>query len=144
MNQVFYRLPIRFGPLMSGQEMPTCGVGVSIAQVLYLLLHTHYGELRSDRSFGCKIWDMSFDHTVSNNQWIDYLSDSLEAAIRRHEGRLKNPRVTVQLQSVDHRNDQLPTEYRRLATVTINAILSETDEPFRFSTQLPLGQLSNR
>ncbi len=143
MNQVFYRLPIRFGPLMAGKEMPTCGVGVSIAQVLYLLLHTHYGELRSDRSFGCKIWDIEFDHTISNSRWINYLCDSLEVAIWQHERRLRNPRVTVQFQSVDHRSNSLPEEYQRLATVTINAILSETEEPFRFSTQLHLGQLSS-
>ncbi|MFD2934962.1 GPW/gp25 family protein [Spirosoma flavum] len=143
MNQVFYRLPIRFGPLMAGKEMPTCGVGASIAQVLYLLLHTHYGELRSDRSFGCKIWDIEFDRTISNGRWINYLCDSLEVAILQHERRLKNPRVTVQFQSVDHRTDALPEEYQRLATVTINAILAETEEPFRFSTQLHLGQLSS-
>ncbi len=143
MNQVFYRLPIRFGPLMAGKEMPTCGVGVSIAQVLYLLLHTHYGELRSDRSFGCKIWDIEFDHTISRSRWINYLCDSLEVAIRQHERRLRNPRVTVTFQSVDHRSSSLPEEYQRLATVTVNAILSETEEPFRFSTQLHLGQLSS-
>jgi len=144
MNQAFYRLPIRLGPLMAGQEMPTCGAGVSIAQVLYLLLHTHYGELRSDRSFGCKIWDLTFDHTISSSHWIDHLCNSLEAAIRIHEGRLKNPRVTVRFQPVEHRMDSLPVDYKRLATVTVNAILDETDEPFRFSTQLHLGQLSNR
>jgi phage baseplate assembly protein W len=142
MNQPFYRLPIRFGPLMAGKEIPTCGVGVSIAQVLYLLLHTRYGELRSDRSFGCKIWDIEFDHTIRNSRWIDYLCDSLEAAIRQHERRLKNPKVTVQFQPVEHRFDSTPEEYRRLATVTVNATLCETEEPFRFATQLHVGQLS--
>ena len=124
--------------------MPTCGVGVSIAQVLHLLLHTHYGELRCDRSFGCKIWDMEFDRTVSNSHWMNQLCDSLEAAIRQHERRLKNPRVTVQLQPVEHRINPVPEEYQRLATVTVNATLYETEEPFRFSTQLHLGQLSPR
>lgn len=142
MNQPFYRLPIRFGPLMAGNELPTCGVGVSIAQTLYLLLHTRYGELRSDRSFGCKIWDIEFDHTIRNNRWIDYLCDSLEASIRQHERRLKSPKVTVQFQPVEHRLDATPEEYRRLATVTVNAILCETEEPFRFATQLHIGQMS--
>lgn len=144
MNQVFYRLPIRLSSLMAGREMPTCGVGVSIAQVLYLLLHTHYGELRSDRSFGCKIWDLEFDHTSSHTHWIDHLSESMEAAIRQHERRLKNPRITVQIQPLEHRIEPLPADYQRLVTVTVNAILRETEEPFRFSTRLHLGQLPVR
>ena len=142
MNQVFYRLPIRLGSLMAGREMPTCGVGASIAQSLYLLLHTHYGELRSDRSFGCKIWDLEFDHTISHSHWLSQLSESLEAAIQQHERRLTKAQVTVQVQSVEHRIEPLPEEYRRLITVTIKATLRETEEPFRFSTQLHLGQLS--
>lgn len=144
MNQVFYRLPIHLGSLMAGREMPTCGVGVSIAQVLYLLLHTHYGELRSDRSFGCKIWDLEFEHTISHTRWIDDLSQSMETAIRQHERRLKNPQITVQVLPVEHRIDPLPEDYRRRVTVTVNATLRETEEPFRFSTQLHLGQLAVR
>ena len=141
MNQSLYSLPIRFGPIMAGKEIPTCGVGVSIAQVLYLLLHTRYGELRSDRSFGCKIWDIEFDHSIRNSHWIDYLCDSLKTSIQQHEPRLKNPQISVQFQSIDHRMDATPEDYRRLATVTVNATLYETEEPFRFSTQLHIGQL---
>jgi phage baseplate assembly protein W len=144
MNHVFYRLPIRFGPLMAGREMPTCSVGVSIAQGLHLLLHTRYGELRSDRSFGCRIWDLEFDRTISNTGWMEELCDSLEAAIRQHEPRLKAPRVTANLQKIDHQQEPLSEDFRRLATVTVQAILIETEEPFRFSTQLHLGQLSAR
>ncbi|ADB40095.1 GPW/gp25 family protein [Spirosoma linguale] len=144
MNQVFYRHPIRFGPIMVGQEMPTCGVGTSIAQVLYLLLHTRYGELRSDRSFGCKIWDFDYDRTVSNTYWVTQLCESLEAAIQRHERRLTKPQVSVQFQPVEHRLDALPEDYQQLATVTISATLVETEEPFRFTTQLHLGHLSTR
>ena len=142
MNQVYYRLPIRLGTLMASQELPTCGVGVSIAQVLYLLLHSQYGELRSDRSFGCKIWDIEFDRTISHSRWVDHLSESMVAAIQQHETRLRNPEVTVQFLPVEHRIEPLPEEFRRLVIVTINAILRETEEPFRFSTQLHLGQLS--
>ena len=144
MNQVYYRLPIRLGTLMAGRELPTCGVGVSIAQVLYLLLHTQYGELRSDRSFGCKIWDIEFDHTINNSHWIDHLSESMVAAILKHEPRLKKPEITVQLLPVEHRLEALPEDYRRRVTVTVNAILRETEEPFRFSTQLYIGQLLTR
>ncbi|SOD90069.1 GPW/gp25 family protein [Spirosoma fluviale] len=144
MNQVFYRHPIRFGSIMAGQEMPTCGVGTSIAQMLYLLLHTQYGELRSDRSFGCKIWDFDYDSTVRSSYWIDQLCESLETAIQRHERRLKKPQVSVQFQPVVHRLDGLPQDYQQLATVTISAILQETEEPFRFTTQLHLSHLSTR
>ncbi|GAB4049538.1 GPW/gp25 family protein [Spirosoma litoris] len=143
MNQSLYRLPIRFGPIMAGKEIPTCGVGVSIAQTLYLLLHTRYGELRSDRSFGCKIWDIEFDRTIRTSHWIDYLRESLEAAIRQHEPRLRNPKISVEFRAVDHRSEGAPEDYRQLATVTVNATVVETEEPFRFSTQLHVGQLAS-
>ena len=129
---------------MAGQEMPTCGVGVSIAQMLHLLLHTRYGELRSDRSFGCRIWDLEFDHSISHSHWITHLCESLEEAIRQHEPRLKAPRVSVQLQKVEQPIQPLPEDYQRLAIVTVQATLGETEEPFRFSTKLHLGQLSTR
>lgn len=143
MNHLFYQLPIRFGPLMARQEIPTCSVGVSIAQMLYLLIHTRYGELRSDRSFGCRIWEVEFEQSLSNSDWSGELSQSLEKAIRQHEPRLKNVRVSVGMTPID-KNSFLrqPDEYRRLATVSVEARLSETEEPFRFSTQLHVGQLA--
>ena len=143
MNHLFYRLPIRFGPLMARQEIPTCGVGVSIAQLLYLLIHTRYGELRSDHSFGCRIWEIEFDRTLTTGDWSDELSRSLEAAIRQHEPRLKNARVDIGMTVVDHNSFyRQPDEYRQLARVSISALLSETGEPFHFSTQLHVGQLA--
>lgn len=129
---------------MAGQEMPTCGVGVSIAQGIHLLLHTRYGELRSDRSYGCSVWELEFDRSVSSSHWINHLCESMEEAIQQHEPRLKNPQVTVQFQSVERGIDPIPEDYQRRATVTVQAILCETDEPFRFSTQLHLGQLLTR
>ena len=77
MNHLFYQLPIRFGPLMARQDIPTCCVGVSIAQMLYLLIHPRYGELRSDRSFGCRIWEVEFEQSLSNSDWSGELSQSL-------------------------------------------------------------------
>ncbi len=129
---------------MAGRELPTCGAGTSIAQVLYLLLYTQYGELRADRSFGCQIWDLTYDRTVSTSDWMTGLCESLEAAIRRHELRLHNPQVSVQFLPVEHRIDPLPDEVHRTVVVTINAVLEATQEPFRFSTRLYLGQLSMR
>lgn len=143
MNHLFYQLPIRLGPLMARQEIPTCGVGVSIAQLLYLLIHTRYGELRSDRSFGCRIWEVEFDRALNTGNWSDELSVSLETAIRQHEPRLKSVRVGVNMIPVDHNSfHRQPDEYRRLVTVGVSALLAETEEPFQFSTQLHVGQLA--
>lgn len=143
MNHLFYKLPIRFGPLMNRQEIPTCGVGESIAQLLHLLIHTRYGELRSDRSFGCRIWEVEFDRTLTTGDWSDELSVSLEAAIRQHEPRLKKAQVSISMAVVDHDSFfRQPDEYRRLATVGVSALLTETEEPFQFYTQLHVGQLA--
>lgn len=143
MNHLFYQLPIRLGPLMTRQEMPTCGVGVSIAQQLYLLIHTRYGELRSDRSFGCRVWEIEFERTLNTGDWADELGLSLGDAIRQHEPRLKNVQVSINATVVD-RNSFIrqPDEYRQRATVTIAALLTQTEEPFQFSTQLHVGQLA--
>jgi phage baseplate assembly protein W len=128
---------------MERQEIPTCGVGESIAQLLHLLIHTRYGELRSDRSFGCRIWEIEFDRTLTNGDWSDQLSLSLEAAIREHEPRLKNAKFTISMAVVDHNSFfRQPDEYRRLATVGVSALLAETEEPFQFYTQLHVGQLA--
>ncbi|QJW91634.1 GPW/gp25 family protein [Spirosoma taeanense] len=144
MNHSFYQLPIRLGLLMAGRELPTCGAGTSIAQVLYLLLYTQYGELRSDRTFGCKIWDLVFDRNISYSEWTSELCDSFEAAIRRHEPRLRAPHVSVQFLAVEHQIKPLPDDFQQAVVVTVDAMLNATQEPFHFTTKLYLGQLSMR
>lgn len=129
---------------MTRHELPTCDVGTSIAQLLHLLIHTRYGELRSDRSFGCRIWEVEFERTLSSSHWAGELSESLERAIRQYEPRLKNVRVDISMTLVDHDGfHRQPDEYRRLATVAVAALLNATNEPFQFSTQLNLGQFSS-
>jgi phage baseplate assembly protein W len=128
---------------MTRQEMPTCSVGVSIAQQLYLLIHTRYGELRSDRSFGCRVWEVEFERALNTGDWSDELGLSLQEAIRQHEPRLKSVQVSISSTVVDRNSFvRQPDEYRQRATVNVTALLTQTEEPFQFSTQLHVGQLA--
>lgn len=126
---------------MGRTEQPTCDLGASIAQYLHLLLHTRLGELRCDPTFGCSVWDVQFDNGINFYRWEEELTRSLTSVILRYENRLSNVHVEVSFQPLQQSlHDVMKTAVRQQATITVTGIVQLTDEPFRYSTQLQLGQ----
>lgn len=139
MAATFYRLPLDLGSLLERQPLPRCGVQESIAQHLYLLLTTHFGEARYDAEFGCQVWEQDFE-AMTTMRWKDSVQRSVEAAIRRFEPRLQRARVQVGLSDFELKNT--PQRIRKRLEVTINGSLHHTDEPFAFQASLFVAPLA--
>jgi len=128
---------------MEGEPLRTTDLGTSIAQTLELLLHTHYGEQRSDSAFGCAIWELDFDKETTNRDWELALIRSMTAAIGRYETRLEKPKVTARVAQIERTfSANSLTELRKKADIFIGATIRETQQPFRFHTHLYLGPIS--
>lgn len=150
MHTPFYQYPIRATRLMQARppgqltgDHPTCELGRSVAQLLYLLLHTRPGQLRSAPDFGCAVWELEFISNVELAHWEGTLTKSLLRAVQHYEPRLRDVRVRVALSATAPPQGQaadLPARW--YAQVTITGVLTLTHEPFSFSTQLHIGQLS--
>lgn len=139
MAATFFRLPLDLGALLERQPLPRCGVQESIAQHLYLLLTTHFGESRYDTEFGCQVWEQDFE-AMTTIRWKDSVQRSIEAAIGRFEPRLQRARVQLSIGDFELRNT--PQRIRKRLEVTVSGVLHHTDEPFTFQANLFVAPLA--
>ncbi|WP_223648601.1 GPW/gp25 family protein [Hymenobacter psoromatis] len=139
MADTYYRLPLDLEGIVSRQQLPRCSAQESIAQHLYLLLTTHFGESRYDPGFGCQVWEQDFE-AMTNMSWKDTVQYSIEAAVREYEPRLVRVRAQVTILDFELRN--VSQRIRKRLEVTINAALHRTNEPFAFQASLFVAPLS--
>ncbi|RYY20841.1 MAG: hypothetical protein EOO36_02360 [Cytophagaceae bacterium] len=139
MSATYYRLPLDLEGILDRQQLPRCSVQESIAQHLYLLLTTYFGESRYEPEFGCQVWEQDFE-AMTTIRWKDSVQQSVEQAIGEYEPRLVRARAQVnimdfELKNVNHR-------IRKRLEVKITAALHRTDEPFAFQASLFVAPLS--
>ena len=139
MADTYYRLPLDLEGIVSRQQLPRCSAQESIAQHLYLLLTTHFGESRYDSGFGCQVWEQDFE-AMTNMSWKDTVQYSIEAAVREYEPRLV--RVRAQVAILDFELKNVSQRIRKRLEVTISAALHRTNEPFAFQASLFVAPLS--
>jgi phage baseplate assembly protein W len=139
MNHEYYRLPLNFEDLLQRRTLARCSVQESIAQHLYLMLTTHFGESRFDPSFGCVVWQQDFE-VMANMRWKDNVQRSVEQSIISREPRLEQVKVQVGLEDFELRG--VSQRIRKRLEVTVRAVLHRTNEPFAFRASLFVAPLS--
>ena len=139
MADTYYRLPLDLEGIVARQQLPRCSAQESIAQHLYLLLTTHFGESRYDASFGCQVWEQDFE-AMTTLRWKDSVQQSIEEAIRTYEPRLVRARAQVAIMDFELKN--VSQRIRKRLEVTISAVLHRTNEPFTFQASLFVAPLS--
>ncbi|MDQ2771911.1 MAG: GPW/gp25 family protein [Bacteroidota bacterium] len=139
MSASYYRLPLDLEGILNRQQLPRCSVQESIAQHLYLMLTTHFGESRYEPEFGCLVWEQDFE-AMTTMRWKDSVQQSVEQAIRDFEPRLVRARAQVAVMDFELKN--VNQRIRKRLEVTINAALHRTDEPFAFQASLFVAPLS--
>lgn len=165
----YYQLPINFKTLIGGNEkeveeekerekgrgkkrekgesinneLPTCDLKQSIAQNIFLIITTKYKENRYDESYGCEIWDMDFELVSNENMWLETIRKSINVSVAKHEPRLYNVSVDV-----DVTMDEQVTTLRSTKTVkkrlriVVKGRINENGEPFSFDTNIYISPLS--
>ena len=139
MSATYYRLPLDLEGILERRQLPRCSVQESIAQHLYLILTTYFGESRYEPDFGCQVWEQDFE-AMTTMRWKDNVQRSVEQSIRDYEPRLSRPRVDVAVSDFELKN--VNQRIRKRLEVTVNAFLHRTDEPFAFQASLFVAPLS--
>jgi len=139
MSNDCYRLPLNFEDLLQRRHLPRCSVQESVAQHLYLMLTTHFGESRFDPGFGCVVWQQDFE-AMTNMRWKDNVQRSVEQSIAEREPRLEQVKVVVAVEDFEMRG--VNQRIRKRLEVTVRAILHRTNEPFAFRASLFVAPLS--
>jgi phage baseplate assembly protein W len=143
MNIFYYKIPLQLSVVLEGNELATCSLSDSISKNLELIIMTKYGEHRSDPTFGCGIWDLDFELIVSQNLWEEKLRQSLLESIKKHETRISNVVITVNIAELKKQAffKEYP-EIKKSVEIDINAIIIKTGIDFEFNTHLFLSPLS--
>ncbi|MBC8084309.1 MAG: GPW/gp25 family protein [Hymenobacter sp.] len=139
MSASYYLLPLDLEGILERQRLPRCSVQESIAQHLYLMLTTYFGESRFEPEFGCQVWEQDFE-AMTTMRWKDNVQHSVEHAIRDFEPRLVRARVQVAVSDFELAN--VHQRIRKRLEVTVAAALHRTDEPFAFQASLFVAPLS--
>jgi len=139
MPDTYYRLPLDLSGLVERQQLPRCSVQESIAQHLYLMLTTHFGESRYEPQFGCQVWEQDFE-AMTTIKWKDNVQHSIEEAIKAYEPRLVRARAQVAV--MDFELKHVSQRIRKRLDVSISATIHHTNEPFAFQASLFVAPLS--
>ena len=139
MSATYYRLPLDLEGIIGRQQLPRCSMQESIAQHLYLMLTTYFGESRYEPEFGCQVWEQDFE-AMTTMRWKDNVQRSVEQTIRAYEPRLVGPRAQVAVMDFELKN--VNQRIRKRLEVTVTATLHHTDEPFAFQASLFVAPLS--
>ena len=139
MSDTYYRLPLELAGILERQRLPRYSAQESIAQLLYLMLTTYFGESRYEPGFGCQVWEQDFE-AMTTMRWKDNVQHSVEQAIRDYEPRLVRARAQVAV--VDFELKNVNKRIRKRLEITVTAALHRTDEPFVFQASLFVAPLS--
>ncbi|MBC7387746.1 MAG: GPW/gp25 family protein [Opitutaceae bacterium] len=143
MEKEFYQYPVHLSRILQNKELSLCGLGESISQNLQLIIISHHGEHRYNRTFGCEIWDMDFDLIMSLKVWEEKLRKSLEHSILDNEKRIEKTDIEVRISEVEKVFDNAKyASVKRKVDIFIKASIVETGETYRFNTDLYLSPVS--
>jgi phage baseplate assembly protein W len=139
----YYRLPLQLTAIMQGKDAPVCDLRSSISKNIELILMSRFGELRSDPTFGCQIWDTDFELITIQGIWEKKICDSILQSVIRHEYRLSNIEARVSLVEVEKLNPiyNLP-EVKKKVEIRLKGIVKKTGEPYSFTAGMFLSPLS--
>lgn len=136
----YYKLPFQPITLMNKKEHPKCSLAESVAGLIHLTAVTSYGEYKHDESFGCEIWEHDFENISNAQIYREKLRSSIQKTIEKHEPRLTNLKVSIQIDQIDYRI--IHHRIKSRIKLKIDANLTLTNEFFTYTDQFYIGPLS--
>lgn len=136
----FYKLPFRPDRLIKKMEHPKCSLAESVAALIHLIAITNFGDYSHDPTFGCEIWEHDFENISNSQIFREKLRSSIQDTIEKHESRLTNIRVNIQIDQIDYRMIQRRIKSR--IRLRVDATLAMTNEAFTYADQFYIGPLS--
>jgi len=134
----YYRFPLVFEDVIQKKELKMTDLNKSIAQNIYLILTSEFGEYRFDDSYGCSIWEHDFENISSVHTWKDQIAQSTRQSILRHEPRLDQVKVKVEIGLEEKKLMVVSRSVSRLkkcVDITVTGNIVETNQTFPAYTQ---------
>jgi phage baseplate assembly protein W len=138
----FLSLPLQLDIVSQRGLLSHCTVQQSIAQHIHLILTTSLGELVSDESFGCGLWDADFDNLSGRSKLKDGLVKALDTAIRSHEPRVEFTRTDLQLHQEELSPAGTSRRIKNRLDITISGVMKGTNEPIVYRDHFFISPLS--
>lgn len=127
-----YSLPLRCAELTKkNPKLPKVKLHDSVRQHLSLILVTRFGEYRCDPSYGCLLWEHDFENLKALDDKKHIFEKSIKELLARHEPRLTDTLVTVDIKEPDIKDPlKLTSKLRKRIEIKIKARLLETNQSF--------------
>ncbi len=141
----YYKLPLDISRFFSGEtgELEQCSELESIDQYLALVLLTRTGEHSLDREFGTKLWEMDFENVETINTWKTKFASLAKSAIEKHEKRLKDIEIRIDIKEVVQEETAMQGfSVRKRVDVIILGTVVSNNRQHGFKHVLYLGPLS--
>jgi phage baseplate assembly protein W len=140
MSSGYYYFPLKPLDLIHKKEHQRISLKESVSRVIHLIIITHFGEYKPDESLGCEIWDFDFVNITNYQLFKEKVKKSLIQTIEKHEPRLSQVRIDIQVQQVEIRIQNRRTKSQ--ITLKIDGILTQTNESYSYSENFFIGPLS--
>jgi phage baseplate assembly protein W len=136
----YYYFPLKPVELIQKKEHPRISLKDSVSQVIHLITITHFGEYKPDESLGCEIWDFDFDNITNYQLFKEQIRKSFIQTIEKHEPRLSQVKVDIQIQQVEIRVQNRRTKSQ--VTLQVDGVLTRTNEQYSYVENFFIGPLS--
>lgn len=142
MNNKYYKLPLEATSFIKNKSIKVCNIEESIGNYIHLLMTTRFGECNFDTSFGCLVWNIDFNNISSNNKLKTVVADSLIKSLRRHEKRLSNIEVNVEIKQEEIDNSNKKSKIKKKVYIVVTGVVKMTNEAFNYKEFFYIAPLS--
>ncbi|CAM3750056.1 GPW/gp25 family protein [Flavobacterium gelidilacus] len=141
MKELFYKLPLDYTKLTTGEDATKVTIEESLAQFISVIITTIFGEYKYDPDFGTIIWDTDFNLLANPNQLKDLIKESVHEKVNQYEKRLKVTDVTL---GVDENTLSYETNIRvkKRLDIVVYGIIKETNQPYYYKSSYFLAPFS--
>jgi phage baseplate assembly protein W len=141
MKDLFYKIPLDFKKLTSGEDIRKVTLEESLAQYISMIITTIFGEYKYDTEFGTMIWETDFNLLANVNQLKDAIKESVFEKVKRYEKRLNITDVTLSV-SEDTLSYTTNIRVKKRLDIVVYGIINKTNQPYYYKSSYFLAPFS--
>ena len=141
MKDLFYKIPIDFKRLTTGEDIRKVTIEESLAQYISLIITTIFGEYKYDDEFGTVIWETDFNLLANANQLKDMIKESVHEKVKKYENRLTITDVTLGV-SEDTVSYEANIRVKKRLDIVVYGVIKKTNQPYYYKSSYFLAPFS--
>ena len=141
MKDLYYKIPIDFKRLSSGEDIRKVTIEESLAQYISLIITTIFGEYKYDDDFGTIIWETDFNLLSNANQLKDMIKESVYEKVKKYEKRLTVTDVTLGV-SEDTVSYETNIRVKKRLDIVVYGVIKKTNQPYYYKSSYFLAPFS--